>query len=93
MATRTFLHSSNRSELYVCTRCAFRASQGPSRVAKRWIGMKYLTKVAGAELDWQDKASRIKRGEQKSMLTVLEERGLIQTITGSVFNILSLFST
>lgn len=44
--------------------------------------MKYLAKIADAEIMWQDKASRIRSGQQKSMLTILEERGLIQTVTG-----------
>jgi tyrosyl-tRNA synthetase len=44
--------------------------------------MKYLTKVADAELQWQEKAEIIKSGKQKSMLSILEERGLVQTITG-----------
>lgn len=46
--------------------------------------MKYLMKVADAEVEWQQKATRVKRGEEKSMLTILEERGLIQTVTGFV---------
>lgn len=46
--------------------------------------MKYLAKIADAEIMWQDKASRIRSGQQKSMLTILEERGLIQTVTGYV---------
>lgn len=44
--------------------------------------MKYLAKVADAELAWQEKATKIRTGQQKSMLTILEERGLVQTITG-----------
>ena len=44
--------------------------------------MKYLAKVADAEKQWKDKAARISAGEEKSMLTILEERGLVQTITG-----------
>lgn len=44
--------------------------------------MKYLAKVADAENQWKDKAARINAGEEKSMLTILEERGLVQTITG-----------
>ena len=44
--------------------------------------MKYLAKVANAEAEWQEKASKIKAGKQKSMLTILEERGLVNTITG-----------
>ncbi len=44
--------------------------------------MKYLAKVADAEKQWKDKAARIGAGEEKSMLTILEERGLVHTITG-----------
>jgi tyrosyl-tRNA synthetase len=44
--------------------------------------MKYLTKVAEAEEEWKEKAARIKTGKEKSMLTILEERGLVQTVTG-----------
>ena len=46
--------------------------------------MKYLTKVAEAEMKWQENANKIKEGQQKSMLTILEERGLVQTIVGHV---------
>jgi tyrosyl-tRNA synthetase len=41
-----------------------------------------LAKVADAEKQWKDKAAKIIAGEEKSMLTILEERGLVQTITG-----------
>ena len=44
--------------------------------------MKYLAKVADAELAWQAKASNIKEGNEKSMLTLLEERGLVKTLAG-----------
>lgn len=44
--------------------------------------MKYLTKVANAETEWAEKASIIRSGGQKSMLTILEERGLVKSITG-----------
>jgi tyrosyl-tRNA synthetase len=46
--------------------------------------MKYLAKIADAEINWQEKASRIKAGQEKSMFTILEERGLIHTVTGYV---------
>jgi len=48
----------------------------------RWIGIKYLTKVADAEMTWQQKAWEIKDGKKKSMLSILEERGLVHQITG-----------
>jgi tyrosyl-tRNA synthetase len=44
--------------------------------------MKYLAKVADAERRWEEKAAIIRSGKQKSMLTILEERGLVQTVTG-----------
>lgn len=44
--------------------------------------MKYLAKVADAELDWQAKAANIFAGKDKSMLTILEERGLVKSLAG-----------
>ena len=44
--------------------------------------MKYLAKVATAEKEWNEKAARIRDGHEKSMLTILEDRGLVQTVTG-----------
>jgi tyrosyl-tRNA synthetase len=46
--------------------------------------MKYLAKIAEAEKDWRMEANEIKAGRQKSMLTILEERGLVNTIAGLV---------
>jgi hypothetical protein len=82
MPPPALLRNSTRPSLYVCARCALRASQAPSKTTRRWIGLKYLAKVADAEKQWKEKAARITAGEEKSMLTTLEERGLIQTITG-----------
>ena len=44
--------------------------------------MKYLSKVADAETKWQEKALEIKDGKQKSMLSILEERNLVESMTG-----------
>jgi hypothetical protein len=33
-------------------------------------------------MKWQEKAADIRAGKQKSMLTILEERGLVHTVTG-----------
>jgi hypothetical protein len=82
MAPPSLLRSSTRPNLYVCAGCAFRALQAPGKTTKRWIGLKYLAKVADAEKQWKEKAARINAGKEKSMLTILEERGLVQTITG-----------
>ena len=82
MASPSLFRSSTRPDLYVCARCAFRASSNPQKTAMRWIGIKYLTKVADAEMTWQQKAWEIKDGKKKSMLSILEERGLVHQITG-----------
>jgi tyrosyl-tRNA synthetase len=44
--------------------------------------MKYMAKVVDAEKEWQEKAFRIEAGKEPSMFSILEKRGLIQTVTG-----------
>lgn len=46
--------------------------------------MKYLVKVADAEERWAEQAKLIQAGKKKSMLSILEERGLVEKFTGSV---------
>jgi tyrosyl-tRNA synthetase len=82
MASSTLFRSSLLPGPYVCARCAFRASKGGSKTSKRWLGIKYLAKVADAESNWAAKAKLIMAGDQKSMLTILEERGLVHQIAG-----------
>lgn len=79
MATASLFNRSARPDIYVCARCASRNS---SKASRRWIGTKYLAKVADAELQWGQKAVDIKAGKQKSMLSILEERGYVHQVTG-----------
>jgi tyrosyl-tRNA synthetase len=44
--------------------------------------MKYLAKQANAENAWQAKAQEINDGTKQSMLSILEERGLVHQIAG-----------
>ncbi|TVY41800.1 Tyrosine--tRNA ligase, mitochondrial [Lachnellula subtilissima] len=83
MASRSLLRSSTRPDLYVCARCAFRAAQPPARSPKRCISTSFLKKVEAGEVKWQEQAIEVQTGKRKSMLTILEERGLIQAITGT----------
>ncbi|APA08814.1 hypothetical protein SS1G_02608 [Sclerotinia sclerotiorum 1980 UF-70] len=83
MATTSLLQRSARPDLYVCARCAFKASLNSNKASRRWIGTKYLAKVADAEIQWAKKAADIKAGKTKSMLSILEERGYVHQITGS----------
>ncbi|KAK6603605.1 Tyrosine-tRNA ligase, mitochondrial [Botrytis cinerea] len=83
MATTSLLRYSARPDLYVCARCAFRASRNSNKASRRWIGMKYLAKAADAQVAWAKNAAEIKTGKKKSMLSILEERGYVHQITGS----------
>jgi hypothetical protein len=38
--------------------------------------------VANAEVEWQARASEIRDGKRKSMLTTLEERGFVHALAG-----------
>lgn len=75
----------------ICTRCRIHEEKIGARIVKRWIGMKYLAKVAAAEDEWQQKASRIRAGKEKDMLTILEERGLVNQVTGCMSNLRETF--
>jgi tyrosyl-tRNA synthetase len=74
--------NASRRELYICSTCAFKASKASIKTSQRWIGTKYLAKVKKAEQEWQEQAKEIRAGNVKSMLTILEERGLVHQITG-----------
>jgi tyrosyl-tRNA synthetase len=53
-----------------------------NQTSRRWISQKFIAKTADAELRWQEQALEIKQGKKKSMLTILEERGLVEQVTG-----------
>jgi len=59
-----------------------RASKITQKTARRAIGTKWLKKTADAETNWQIQALEIKDGKKKSMLKILEERGLVHNVTG-----------
>ncbi|KAG9233632.1 hypothetical protein BJ875DRAFT_535277 [Amylocarpus encephaloides] len=82
MASPSFLRTSTRPDLYICARCSLRAARSPSRTTRRWVGQKYLAKVANAEYEWAQHAVDIQMGKRKSMLAILEERELVNQITG-----------
>ncbi|KAH8816376.1 hypothetical protein F5884DRAFT_896163 [Xylogone sp. PMI_703] len=83
MPSASLLKRRTQPDLYVCARCSFQASRIPNRSSRRWIGQKYLAKLADAEMAWQEKAYKIRAGQQKSMLTILEERGYVHSIAGT----------
>ncbi len=82
MASPTVFRNAVQADFSICPRCAFRTSKLLNKAARRGIGMKYLAKKENAELAWSQKAKEITTGQKKSMLTILEERGLVHQITG-----------
>ena len=86
MVSPSLFGNTSRQQLYVCSRCAFRASKVSPKTMKRWIGQKYLAKVAQAETQWQEWAREIRAKKKKSMLTILKERGLVDKVTGYAFS-------
>ncbi|KAI9789805.1 MAG: tyrosyl-tRNA synthetase [Piccolia ochrophora] len=65
---------------YICRSCARNILRTPS---KRWLHQRYLARHAKADEEWQEKAREIEGKQQKSMLSILEERGYIDAIAGN----------
>ncbi|OBT43972.1 hypothetical protein VE00_04682 [Pseudogymnoascus sp. WSF 3629] len=83
MASSSLLRSASQHRLCQCSRTAARSTRPHAATGRRYIGMKYLAKVADAEKAWAEKAKDIRAGKQKSMLSILEERGLVHQTTGN----------
>jgi tyrosyl-tRNA synthetase len=83
MAAATLFRNTSRPDLYICARCALKASK-PSRTARRLVHLNSLLKAADAERKWDAHAKLVRSGKKKSMLTILEERGLVDKFTGLV---------
>jgi tyrosyl-tRNA synthetase len=85
--TQSLFQTAFRRSHCIYTRRVFRTSAIFRRDARRSIGTKYLAKVAEAEEQWKEQSKAIRDGRQKSMLSILEERGLIHQIAGYVITI------
>jgi hypothetical protein len=91
MAIPAIIQRAARLKLYICERCAIQASNyagGCSKVSRRYIGLKYQAKQSIAEEEWQARAKQILSGDKQSMLSILEGRGLVDTIAGFVSSLL-----
>lgn len=82
MAAQSLFRNASQRDAYICGRCAIRNSKRPRDTGRRMIGTKWLAKKAAAEEDWKVRAKEIKEGKRKSMLSILEERGLVHQIAG-----------
>ncbi|KIX98530.1 uncharacterized protein Z520_05831 [Fonsecaea multimorphosa CBS 102226] len=85
MKPPTPLRTARRS-LYVCQSCRrhLRERNPPSIASQqRWIARAHVRRIQEAEEEWRAKAREIEKGNMKSMVTILEERGYINQIVGT----------
>ncbi|EXJ75854.1 uncharacterized protein A1O5_00361 [Cladophialophora psammophila CBS 110553] len=86
MKTTTPLRTAGRS-LYICQTCRrhLRERNAPSLPSsrQRWITQAHVRRIQEAEEEWRAKAREIEKGNMKSMLTILEERGYVNQIVGT----------
>jgi tyrosyl-tRNA synthetase len=64
---------------FVCGRCSLRLGL---RTQKRFISDRLLQNQIAAEWEWKQQADQVRKGEKKSMLQLLEERGYVNQLTG-----------
>lgn len=78
MSNTSRLRPSALREPFVCFRCVLKASKPQRRnITRRW-----LAKTADAKKEWDEQAKSIRAGDRKSMLEILEERGLVHQTAG-----------
>ncbi len=72
----------------ICLSCRWRLSthvaQRPGAQQKRWISRVHIGRIKQAMEDWDQRGKAVREGEKQSMLSVLEERGFVNQIVGSV---------
>lgn len=71
-----------RLRQYICSDClqeVFRQQQSP----RRWLSQNGIRKIKIADAEWADRKHAIESGEARSILSVLEERGLVNQVVGS----------
>ncbi len=52
------------------------------RLLKTFHGPKYTAKIHLAELNWEDRAERIKVGTEQNLWDFFEERGFVKDVAG-----------
>jgi tyrosyl-tRNA synthetase len=80
MASGSLIPRLYRPGSSVCGSCAKRLP----RQQARWVGVKYLEKQRLADETWQERAQKIDNGELQNTWDLLNERGFIKDVAGSV---------
>ncbi|PSN70161.1 tyrosyl-tRNA synthetase-like protein [Corynespora cassiicola Philippines] len=69
-----------RPRPYVCRQCIWNQRSVPSGQRSKWSGRD--ANPQSREAEWAEQAHEVKTGAQKSLLTTLEERGLVKDVAG-----------
>ncbi|KAI9674867.1 MAG: tyrosyl-tRNA synthetase [Trizodia sp. TS-e1964] len=82
-----------RLPLRIGRRALYHPKRSFSSTPGQYIGQKYLAKLDQAEKEWQAQAVLIRQGKKESMLSILESRGLVDTIAGDRNKLDQLFTS
>uniref|UniRef100_L2FXS7 Tyrosine--tRNA ligase n=1 Tax=Colletotrichum fructicola (strain Nara gc5) TaxID=1213859 RepID=L2FXS7_COLFN len=77
----------------ICSRCARVPAVQLLQNQQRWITQKVLEKRKNAELDWENRAELIKKGEVPHIWDLFEERGFIKDVAGRTPQVKELLRT
>lgn len=83
--------AASRSTFWICPTCARqqknlrRLQSAPtvsSFIQKRSISKQYIARTEAAEKQWEEQHKEIKAGERQGMLSILQERGYVNSVAG-----------
>ena len=83
MSTTSHLSRALRRRTFICSECRKWLAAQPVQQQRRNITQNHLRRIKTAEEEWHQRKKSIKGGEVKSVLEILEERGLIHQIVGT----------
>lgn len=78
MSRNALLRTAARSRGHACPSCSLRSS----RHAARWIHSTTRARKSRGKEEFHQHAEKIRAGQAKSMLSILEERGYVKEIAG-----------
>ena len=84
------INESQYGSQYMCTSCRnhiWNSVNSRANEQKRWITRRHIQKIKDAAEDWTSREKAVEEGTKQSMLSLLEERGYINQIIGSVISI------
>lgn len=82
LAVMSLLRQFSRTRTYVCQQCIRRQQTTVEAQRRKTTWAKKTLDPERAAAKWEQRAEKIKNGHEKSMLTILEERGFVKDVAG-----------